>query len=81
MEGYSTPYRLDRNRNGRGVMIYVREDIPSKKLMKHNLPDDIDGLFIEINLRKCKWLLFGSYHPPNQPDQYYFDSVGRALDI
>ena len=81
IEGYSTPYRLDRNRNGGGVMIYVREDIPSKKLMKQNLPDDIEGLFIEINLRKCKWLLFGSYHPPSQPDQYYFDNIGRALDI
>ena len=53
-------------------MIYVREDIPSKTLMKHNLPDDIEGLFMEINLRKFKWILFGSYHPPSQPDQYYF---------
>ena len=44
-------------------MIFVREDIPSKKLIKHTFPDDIEGLFIEINLRKCKWLLFGSYHP------------------
>ena len=81
IEGYSTPFRLDRNRNGGGVIIYVREDIPCKKLLKHNFPDDIEGLFIEINLRKSKWLLFGSYHPPSQSDQYYFDCVGRALDI
>ena len=59
----------------------MREDIPSKKLLKHNFPDDIEGLFLEINLRKAKWLIFGSYHPPNQSDQYYFDCVGRALDI
>ena len=32
IEGYSILYRLDRNRNGGGVMIYVREDIPSKEL-------------------------------------------------
>ena len=44
-------------------MIYVREDIPSKKRKKQTFPDDIEGLFIEINLRKCKWLLLGSYHP------------------
>ena len=43
-------------------------------------PDDIEGLFIEINLRKSKWLIFGSYHPPSQPDEFYFDSIGRALD-
>ena len=23
----------------------------------------------------------GSYHPPSQPDQYYFDNLGRELDI
>ena len=27
IQGYSEPYRLDRNREGGGVMIYVREDI------------------------------------------------------
>ena len=35
IEGYTKPYRLDRNRCGGGVMIYVREDIPSKVFNKH----------------------------------------------
>ena len=30
IEWYSQPYRMDRNRNGGGVLVYVREDIPSK---------------------------------------------------
>ena len=33
--GYKKPYRKDRNGNGGGVMIYVREDIPSDILLKH----------------------------------------------
>ena len=49
LTGYSVPYRLDRNRDGGGVMIYVREDIPSKLLTKHNFTKSIEGLFIEIN--------------------------------
>ena len=61
IDGYSEPYRLDRNRNGGGVMIYVREDIPSKLLNKHTFTKAIEGLFIEINLRKTKLLFFGSY--------------------
>ena len=81
IEGYSAPYRKNRDRNGGGVFIYVREDIPSKQLNKHSFPDDIEGLFLEINLRKTKWILFGSYHPPSQDDDYYFRTVGRALDI
>ena len=63
IDGYSKPYRLDRNRNGGGILIYVREDIPTKQLFKHNFPCDIEGMFIEINLRKTKWLLLGTYHP------------------
>ena len=56
-------YRLDRNRNRGGVIIYVREDIPSKILEKHKLPQDVEGMFVELNFRKIKWLLFGTYHP------------------
>ena len=80
IEGYSPPYRMDRNKNGGGILIYVREDIPSKELTTHFFPDDIEGIFIEINLRKTKWLIFGSYHPPSQSDSYYFNCLGNALD-
>ena len=40
INGYSKPYRLDRNRNGGGIIIYVREDIPNRMLTKHNFPDN-----------------------------------------
>ena len=43
-------------------MIYVRGDIPSKMLTKHNLSEDIEVAFIELNFRKCKWLLH--FSPP-----------------
>ena len=61
IEGYSEPYRLDRNRDGGGVLIYVREDIPSKLLNKHNFTQFVEGMFVEINLRKTKLLFFGGY--------------------
>ena len=67
------PYRLDRNRNGGGLIIYVRDDIPSKVLRKHIFPNNIEGTFVEINFGKGKWLLCGTYRPPSQSDQYYFD--------
>ena len=47
-------YRLDRNCIGGGVIIYVRNYIPSKVLEKHILPQDIEGMFIELNFRKAK---------------------------
>ena len=81
IEGFSKLHRLDRNENGGGILLYVKENIPSKILSKHYFSCDMEGIFIEINLRKVKWVLFGTYHPPSQNDQYYFDQVERALDI
>ena len=66
IDGFSVPYMLDRNRYGRGPMIYVRDGIPSKMLTKHSLPEDIETAFIEMNFRKCKWLLCATYRPTSQ---------------
>ena len=52
ISGFSTPFRLDRNSNGGGILMYIREDIPSKLLSIENAP--IEGFFIEINLRNKK---------------------------
>ena len=35
MEGYSVPFRLDRNSVGGGIMIYIRDDIPCKELKSY----------------------------------------------
>ena len=42
--------------------------------------DNIEAIMIEINLRKTKFMLLATYHPPSQPDDYYFDSINKALD-
>ena len=38
-------------------------------------------MFIEINFRKSKWLLCGTYRPPSQSDRYYFNNIDKALDV
>ena len=84
IEGYTKPYRLDRNRNG-GLLIYVRKDIPSKQLNKHLFTKNVEVLFIEVNLRKCKLLLAGTYHS-NHPvygtsDIDFFEQMRLAMDV
>ena len=54
MDIFSLPYKLDRNRNGRGVVTFVKEDIPSTLLARHNFLRHVEGLFVELNLRKSK---------------------------
>ena len=63
IDGFSAPFRLDRNRFDGGVLICVREDLPCKQLTKHILPDDIEGIFVEINLRKSKWIFIWRISP------------------
>ena len=85
IEGNTTPYRLDRNCFGGGVMIYVRKDIPSKELKKDSLPKNIEALFVEINLRKTKLLLVGTDHSKHAvhgtSDTEFFEQIGFALDV
>ena len=57
------PYRLDRNAHGGGILIYIRNDIPSKLLKNHNIDGKIEGMFVKLNFRNRKWLLFGGYNP------------------
>ena len=79
INGFCKPFRRDRNRDGGGVLIYVREDIPSKQV-KISLASDIESIFVELNFRKTKWLLFGCYHPPSQNDEYFFGQLSNYLD-
>ena len=74
------PYRLGRNRNSGGVMIFVKEDILRSLLTKHNFPSDFGGLFDEIHFRKSECLLFGTCNPSAQNDQYLFNCIDKVLD-
>ena len=38
-------------------------------------------MFVELNFRKCKWLLGGVYHPPSQKDDYFFNCLGSAINV
>ena len=61
-------------------MIFIRDTISRKILEKHICPNDVESIFIELNFRKCKWLLCRTYHPPSQSDEYFFNNLEKALD-
>ena len=54
IKGYSTPFKLDRNQNGRGLLLYVREDIPCKILNEYTPEKPVENFFVEVNLRSNK---------------------------
>ena len=59
--GFYTPFRRDSDQFGRGIMVFIREDIPSKFMSLEAAP--IESLYIERNFCKKKWLLNCSYNP------------------
>ena len=48
IEGFCSPCRLDCDSNSGGILLYVREDIPSNLIALENKP--IGSLFVELNL-------------------------------
>ena len=80
IEGFSLPFRRDRDLNGGGVIIFVREDISCRELKLHNTPDNFEGIVLEVNLRKVKWLLFGGYNPHKVDIQNYLSKLTTILD-
>ena len=60
MDGFSKPYRLDRNKNRGGIIIFIRDTISSKIFENHIFQNDVKSVFVELNFRKCKWLVCGT---------------------
>ena len=81
IEGYLLPYRIDRNENaGGGVIIYVREDIPCRELITFSENSNMEGIFLEINLRKTKWLIFGGYNNNKLNIDIFLGKLGPILE-
>ena len=48
IEGFNIPFRLDRNRHGGGLLLYIRNNINAVLLKSYVFPDNIEAFFIEI---------------------------------
>ena len=75
IEDFYSPFRFDRNKNGGGVMLYVREDI-SAKLLSHGF-SFAERFFGEINFYKEKWLINCSYNPHKGDIEKHLDIVSQ----
>ena len=61
INGFSAPFRLERNEKGGGIILYIREDIPSRLVSTEC--NKVEGVFVEINLQNKKnWQLYCSYN-------------------
>ena len=79
LDGFNGSIRLDRNRNGGGILLLTREDIPTKVLPFETSP--IEGLFIEISLYKKEWLLLCSHNPDSNTIKNHLSALSVSLEI
>ena len=77
--GFSTPYRLDRTGRGGGIMLYVREDVPSKRIHS-DLSANLECFFVEFNLYKKKWLICSTYNPCESMISNHLDILRKCFD-
>ena len=60
-------------------MVFVIEDIPSELISKETL--SIEGVFIELNFRKKKWLLSCFYNPNSNTITDHLEILRRNLNL
>ena len=78
IHGYSESYRFDRNGNGDGILVFIREDIPTKLIDSQM---KIEEFFIELYLRRKKWLLCCSYNSKYSQISNHLKEIAKALDV
>ena len=76
MYSFAPPYRY----LGRGILVYVRSDIPSKELKTVPIPNGMECLFFEINLYKRKRILGSFYNPSKTLVVSQLILLGTCLD-
>ena len=54
IDGFKKPFRYDRNSNGGGILVYVRDKFPANEIKQVNVANSIEYLLTEINEGKKK---------------------------
>ena len=79
IRGFSPPYRLDPDSKGGGIMLYIRENIPSNLLTTDKEP--IESLYVELNLRNENYLINYFYDPHKTIIKNHLTTLSNFLDL
>ena len=67
--------------NGGGLLLHIREDIPSRLLTEYKPLENVECLFVEINIKKKKWRVCWSYNPYQNNISNYLHHLKKSLDV
>ena len=74
-------FRLDHNRYGGGLVLYVNEQVPCKKLTNYENPIASEIIVLEFHQSKRKWLILGIYKTPRQKEADFLQHLSWLLDF
>ena len=80
LEGMKKLNKFDWSSRKGGLLVYVNENIPSKYLWSFHLPNDIQVIATEVNLKQRKLLVVSTYRPPEQKLAYFLSSKTNLRD-
>src|SRR5215475_13857745 len=79
IDGYQLFYKDRKNREGGGVMIYIKDALRTSELEFENI-EGIDMIGITVNVSNIKLNIINVYRPPNTPavtDINLYSKLGR----
>ena len=79
IDGFSSPYRLDRNSSGGRILVYFKNNFVTKSLKTISL--SIEAIFIEMNFRSKKWLSCFTYNPNKSLLEHHLNQIQAQLEI
>jgi exonuclease III len=80
IEGFSRPIRLDRNRNGGGIIVFIRDELTCREIKPRVLYPELECTFLELRIRQSKWLLVVGYNPHKDNIGKFLRNISRELD-
>jgi exonuclease III len=80
IEGFSRPIRLDRTRNGGGLVIFSRDNLTCYELKPRTLYPELECTFLEMRIKQNKWLVIVGYNPHKEEIGNFLEKVTTDLD-
>jgi hypothetical protein len=72
-------FRRDRTSRGGGLVVYVRSDLPCRRMKNLETPT-LETMVIELTLKDKRWAMVAAYRPPSTTDVVFSREMTTQLD-
>ena len=81
LNNFKKPYCLDKSRDSGGLLVFVSSEIPSRPLTEYKIPENLQAIPFEINLKNKKWLIVSLYNPTKLSGKSFLENLSDMIDF